>query len=335
VALVAFYCNDSRSNIETFEYYQQDIEALRKLGHEVVVCNRYRDIPLQFDLMFVWWWTYALYPVLLARLFGRPAIVTGTYNFRFPKRFDGVDYFARPMWQRVLIRWATKLATLNLFVNRMEMEACTNYFSLRNAAYMPHVLADEYLMGPSECRSTSLFNIAWSGKQNLVRKGIPELLNAVAVLRGEFADIRLRLAGRAGDGAVFLQEMINKLDLDDVVEVLGPISKTEKIRQLRNCEIFVQPSHYEGFGLAMAEAMGSGACIVTCDVGAVRDVVADSGVYVTPGSPQQLADAIRRVLADKNLREELQRRAVARARAEFAFESKLTRLSKYLGAIGL
>ena len=43
---VVFYCRDSLDNIRAMEYYRQDIEALRSLGHEVVVCNRYRDIPL-------------------------------------------------------------------------------------------------------------------------------------------------------------------------------------------------------------------------------------------------------------------------------------------------
>ena len=71
MAKIVFYCRDTLENIRSMEYYRQDIEALQALGHDVVVCNRYRDIPWRFDVLFVWWWTYALLPVALTRLAGR------------------------------------------------------------------------------------------------------------------------------------------------------------------------------------------------------------------------------------------------------------------------
>jgi glycosyltransferase involved in cell wall biosynthesis len=335
LAKIVFYCNDSRDNLDTFEYYKQDTDALKALGHEVVICTRYREIPRDFDLMFVWWWTFALYPVLLARLLRRPVIVTGTYNFRFPKGFEGVDYFVRPAWQQALIRWATKLATLNLFVNTGELRGCTEYFGIRSGRYMPHVIADDYLKGPGPQRSLTLFNLAWSGKKNLVRKGIPELLQAVAIVKKEFPDIMLRMAGHEGDGAAFLKESIASLNIKDNVEWLGPVSREDKISLLRECEIYVQPSHYEGFGLAMAEAMGCGACVITCDVGAVRDVVGDCGIYVTPGSPEELAAALTSLLNDPARRRDLQQRAQRRASVEFAFSSKLVRLAGFLREAGI
>lgn len=327
---VIFYCNDSLSNIESFEYYKQDIDALEALGHEVIVCNRYRDIPLKFDLLFVWWWTYALYPVLLARLLQRPVITTGTFNFKFPENFEGTDYFARPRWQRLVIRQAAKWSTLNLFVNRGELKACTGYFGLKGSRYYPHVIHNDYLQGPATNRTLTLFNLAWSGKKNLIRKGIPELLEAVSLIKAEFPALRLKIAGHVGDGVDFLGALIKQYGIADIVEWLGPLSRHDKIELLRACEIYVQPSHYEGFGLAMAEAMGSGACVITCDVGAVKDVVADCGVYVPPGSPQELAEAIRLVLSDRPLRHEFQSAAQKRAQVEFAFQAKIDRLAHYL-----
>jgi hypothetical protein len=82
---IVFYCNETKSNLETFEYYKQDIDALKTLGHQVIICTKYREIPFDFDIMFIWWWTYALIPVLLSRLLRKPCIVTGTYNFSFPR----------------------------------------------------------------------------------------------------------------------------------------------------------------------------------------------------------------------------------------------------------
>ena len=332
---IVFYCHDTLENLTTFEYYRQDIDALKELGHEVLVVNRYRDIPVKFDLLFVWWWTYAFYPVLLARLLRRPVIVTGTFNFKFPKDFAGVDYFARPTWQKFLIAGAVRLATLNLFVNRMELKGCQDHFKIDNVGYMPHVIPDAYLQGPAEPRKLELFNLSWSGRQNMERKGIPEILRGLAEVRKQVPDVRLLLAGKEGDGKPVLLNLITQYGLQDNVVWLGPLSREKKIEYMRTCEIYLQPSHYEGFGLAIAEAMGCGAAVIVCPVGAVPDVVGDAGIYVQPGAADELGAAIVDLLSDSIKRAEYQRRGVARARVEFAFSSKLTRLKKFINAVGV
>lgn len=332
---IVFYCNETKSNLETFEYYKQDIDALKTLGHQVIICTKYREIPFDFDIMFIWWWTYALIPVLLSRLLRKPCIVTGTYNFRFPIDFDGIDYFRRPAWQRFLIKKATTLCTLNLFVNQIELESCSKYFKLNNAHYFPHVLQDDYLLGPSTDRKIALFNISWCSKKNLIRKGIPELLEAIKLIKDEGIDIKLTLAGLKGDGTEFLLNKIDQLKITSETNYLGMISRDEKINLLRTNEIYVQPSHYEGFGVAIAEAMGCGACVIVCDVGAVREVVGNCGIYVTPGSPEELANAIKKALFDNNLRQDLQKNAYQRIYDNFHFNKKLERLKNYLLEVGI
>lgn len=332
---IIFYCNNEKSTLDAFEYYKQDIDALKTLGHKVTVCTKYREIPFNFDAMFIWWWTYALWPALLCRLLNKPCIITGVYNFRFPPSFEGTDYFRRPYWQRFLIKTATHLGTLNLFLNEGELKSCSEYFNLNNARYFPCVIHSDYLKGPSAQRKNILFNLAWSGKQNLIRKGIPELLQAVKILKDEGVGICLNLAGHKGDGAEYLLNMIQQLEIQQEVTWLGPLSREDKISLLRTCEIYVQPSHYEGFGVAIAEAMGCGACIITCDVGAVRAVVGDCGIYVAPGSPSDLAKAIKAALYDDALRNRLQDESHQRACRLFATETKLQRLKSYLAEIGI
>ena len=335
MAKIVFFCHEKKSNLEIFEYYKQDIDALRALGHQVVICTKYSEIPFSFDAMFIWWWTHALWPVLLSRMLKKPCIITGAYNFRFPEDFEGIDYFRRPYWQRFLIRKAANLCTLNLFINQIELKNCSEYFSLSNTRYYPCVLHDDYLKGPSTQRRNVLFNIAWSGRNNLIRKGIPELLYAVRLLKDEGVEIHLNLAGLEGDGIDHLLKMIEQLKINNEVDYLGMISRTDKIKLLRACEIYIQPSNYEGFGLATAEAMGCGACVIICDVGAVREVVGDCGFYVSPGSPEELAKAIKQVLYDDNLRHQLQKSAHQRANECFTVDKKLERLKNYLSEVGI
>jgi glycosyltransferase involved in cell wall biosynthesis len=335
VATIVFFAHDTPENLERFEYYKQDVDALRTLGHRVVLCTRYIDIPLVFDAMFIWWWTRALLPVLLCRLLGRPCVVTGTFNFRFPDHFDGTDYFRRPAWQRFLLRTAAKHCSLNLFVSQLELSQCTTHFRLDNAGYFPHCLDDDYLQGPASTRRNALFNLTWSGKGNLVRKGIPELLRAVRILKDRGVAVSVALAGLEGDGLAGLRESIHRLGIEAEVTHLGALTRDEKIRLLREHEIYVQPSHFEGFGLAILEAMGSGACVLVCDVGAVNEVVGDCGFYVTRNSPEALADAIERAMRDGDLRRRLQQLAVNRAGELFTFDRKIERLRNFLNEVGV
>jgi glycosyltransferase involved in cell wall biosynthesis len=335
MATIVFYAHDTVANLKEFEYYKQDIDALKALGHEVVICTRYLEIPAHFDAMFVWWWTYALLPVLLCRILKRPCIITGTFNFRFPESFQGKDYFRRPYWQRFLIKSAAKHCSLNLFVSQLELKQCSKYFNLNNADYFPHCLHDDYLKGPSTRRRKALFNLAWCGKQNLVRKGIPELLNAVRLLKERGEDVQIYLAGLEGDGITYLMETIRQLGIEKEVHYLGGVTREDKIRMLREIEIYVQPSHYEGFGVAILESMGCGACVIVCDVGAVREVVGDCGLYVSSSSPEELAIAIEKVLEDSALRQRLQKSASERATSLFTFDKKVERLRAFLRGFGI
>jgi len=83
--------------------------------------------------------------------------------------------------------------------------------------------------------------------------------------------------------------------------------------------VFVFPSLYEGFGMPLLEAMAAGAPVVTSNVSAMPEVVGDTGLIVDPKSPAELAAAIERVLADRDLRAALSEKGRQRAR-EFTWE---------------
>ncbi|HYM13889.1 MAG TPA: glycosyltransferase family 1 protein [Bryobacterales bacterium] len=83
--------------------------------------------------------------------------------------------------------------------------------------------------------------------------------------------------------------------------------------------VFVFPSLYEGFGMPLLEAMAAGAPVVTSNVSAMPEVVADAGLTVDPRSAAELARAIERVLADATLRAALAEKGRARAR-QFTWE---------------
>ena len=77
--------------------------------------------------------------------------------------------------------------------------------------------------------------------------------------------------------------------------------------------IYVQPSAWEGFGIAAVEAMCTGLPTIVSDVAGLREVVGSAGMKFTPGSHTELAESLRILLSDENLRRRLGERARLRA----------------------
>jgi glycosyltransferase involved in cell wall biosynthesis len=67
----------------------------------------------------------------------------------------------------------------------------------------------------------------------------------------------------------------------------------------------VFPSLYEGFGLPALEAMASGTPVIASNTTGLAEVVGDAGLTVDPGSVEELAEAMGRILGDEELRERL------------------------------
>jgi glycosyltransferase involved in cell wall biosynthesis len=74
------------------------------------------------------------------------------------------------------------------------------------------------------------------------------------------------------------------------------------------------PSHYEGFGLTALEAMACGTPPIIADRSSLPEVVGDAGLRIDPDDPAMIANAIRRLLEDASLNEQLRAEGLARAK---------------------
>jgi glycosyltransferase involved in cell wall biosynthesis len=287
------------------EYYNQDIQVLRELGHDVKIVTTYRDIPFDFDVIYIWWWTYALYPVLLAKLLNRKSIITGVFNFRPVEHVSNSGFNSRPFYQRFLIKLALTLTDINLFVSKLEFDEIPSIFKLKNFFYFPCAIADIYFQKTGVKSRDGVLNIAWSGKDNLKRKGVLDILDALLILKNRGVRLNCTFAGRPGNGYPDLIAYISKLGLEDRVVTMGEVSLDKKLSLFAEAKIYLQPSYFEGFGLATAEALASGCCIIACDVGEVKNVLGDGAYYITPGNHLELANAIEKIMSDADLANDL------------------------------
>jgi glycosyltransferase involved in cell wall biosynthesis len=127
-------------------------------------------------------------------------------------------------------------------------------------------------------------------------KGYHDALVAIAKLRRAFPKIEYTIIGVMRDPsyARFLETMIGKLDLRQSVRIFVNASDAEKDGALRRSDVYLQPSHEEGFCLAYIEAASIVPLLVGTDTGAIRLISAnDVGARVVPvGQPSRIADAV-------------------------------------------
>ena len=153
-----------------------------------------------------------------------------------------------------------------------------------------------------------------------VRKGVLDLLDAVALLRHDGVRVRLLVSG-PGPDTELVAERVRELDLGSDVELLGPVGYGEAPEVYRRGDLFVSPSYAEGFPITILEAMATGLPVVSTDVVGVRDCIRpeDNGLLVPRDDPFALAAAIRRLITDDVLRRRLAERAHSDVRLRWSW----------------
>ena len=124
-------------------------------------------------------------------------------------------------------------------------------------------------------------------------KGIPTLLRAFAKLATE-RDASLTVVGKPAPGGP-TEKLIGELSLGDRVRFVTGISDADLAELVASTEVAVVPSLYEGFSLPAVEHMASGTPLVASRTGALPEVVGDAATLVSPGDPEELAAALRRL----------------------------------------
>ena len=148
-------------------------------------------------------------------------------------------------------------------------------------------------------------------------KGLAVLLRAVAKVATE-RDVHLVVVARPVAGGP-TERLIAELSLADRVRFTSGLSDEDLATLLASAEIAVVPSLYEGFSLPAVEHMASGTPLVASRAGALPEVTGDAAVLVTPGDPEELAAALRRLHDHPAEREQLSQRAWLRVQERFAW----------------
>lgn len=153
-------------------------------------------------------------------------------------------------------------------------------------------------------------------------KGIEELIGAWY----EVAPPGWRLLIAGGHTASYLNSIGLKPGANRSIEVLGEISHDQVLKLMSGCEIFVLPSHTEGFPNSVLEAMTLGRAVIATDVGAVREMLGDGcGRVVAPKSREELSAALDELMKDIDGRQLMGESARRKVDREYSLETVFER----------
>jgi len=219
-------------------------------------------------------------------------------------------------------RIASRIIRSPLFELTAQSEAWRNYyrsiFPLATIKKVGATVAAEFFERPiSAARGEEILYVGWI----IPEKGILDLLDAMAILSETHPGANLRLVGPLFGKEEFWNKSALERGIASQVKFIGAISdRTGLIREFDNAAVFVFPSHFEGFPVALLEAIARGLACVGTTVGGIPDILehGQAGVLVEPKAPLELAEAFRSLIEDPGRRETFSKRAAVRARTAYS-----------------
>jgi len=144
------------------------------------------------------------------------------------------------------------------------------------------------------------------------RKNVETLISAFARVPSE----RLQLIIAGGQAWKFkkIYRLWQASAAKDRIKFLGYVDAADKPALYAAAKIFVYPSIYEGFGLPPVEAMASGCPVITSANSSLVEAVGEAGLLVDPNNISELAEIIRQLLADSQLRASLAAKGLEHAK---------------------
>ncbi len=138
------------------------------------------------------------------------------------------------------------------------------------------------------------------------RKNIGNIVKAFEILKEKYKiQHKLVLAGKPGYGWENIKAQItNSKNKNEILE-LGFVSEEEKWELLKNAEVFVFPTQYEGFGIPILEAQSVGCPVVASNNSSIVEVADGSALLVDPQSPAEISEAIYKIISNQPFKKDL------------------------------
>jgi glycosyltransferase involved in cell wall biosynthesis len=249
--------------------------------------------------------------------------VMGIYDITFIKYPDYVDSFVQQYEKRIkqYLTWTDLVLTISesskkdiveyLGVNPQRISV-TPLASRYGSDYLSDKIADQLEKSVDYDFSNPYLLFVSTIEP---RKNITSLISAFNLLKQKHKiEHHLVLIGRKGWRYEPIFAAIENSPWNNQIHHLDYLSDELVALFYSKADAFVYPSHYEGFGLPVLEAMTLGTPVITSNTSSLPEVAGDAALLVDPNDPTNLAEAILQVVSDSQLRDELISRGKERAK---------------------
>lgn len=230
-------------------------------------------------------------------------------------------------WEWKLLRKVVKMADTAIVIDEASYNTLVNA-GFKNIENLPNPLSPQIQCILNENKGINRDNrsILFAG-HCLRTKGVCELIEACK----QIPDIRLNLLGAITPE---MNEYLCQLsDHAQWLNIMGPRTFNDVIKEMMACTIFVLPTYTEGFPNVILESMACACPIITTPVGAIPQMLdidssAPCGICVPSKDIDSLRDAINKLLADENQRNFLALNAQRRVNQQYSITSVWNQLLK-------
>lgn len=274
----------------------------RRERYDVVDCSQY---PF-FSVLAMW---------LVARRWRLPLVVSWyeTWGDHWSEYLGGWGFIGR--W---IERACARLPRCLIVVSEQALARLqTEGLKAREAYYVPLGIECDAIQRLSA--ASDRVDVIYFGRLKN-HKNVDVLLRALALVRQVRPEVRALVVGD-GPEANKLRRLAHELSLEDTVDFRGAVDSTDELLGLvKAARVFVQPSTKEGGGsIVTLEANACGTPVIAVDhpLGIDRSLIQEgvNGFWVSPLTPDRLADRILQALADPRIENEWRRSSIERSRA--------------------
>lgn len=165
------------------------------------------------------------------------------------------------------------------------------------------------------------------------KKNIGNIVKAFALARASQEDatggLKLVLAGSSGNQYEEIKKIITDLKLEKEIILTGYVAQEDLPKLMAGARAFIFPTLYEGFGLPILEAMACGAPVIASNALPHTEVGGAAALYADPHSPEELSNAIIKVLESDDFRAKVVESGFLRAR-EFSWRQTAEAIYKII-----
>ena len=141
-------------------------------------------------------------------------------------------------------------------------------------------------------------------------------MEALSIIRSDYPEIKekLVLIGNAGYGYDEVKYAIEEFNLESDVLMPGWVEENDLPDIFKGASAFIFPTRHEGFGIPVLQSLACGVPTATSDIPVLHEVAGDAVLYFDQNDKRAIAEAMKALILDKNIREDYITRGLKQAK---------------------